>query len=80
MRSISSVTTLPNGVCLNVYGYTELILGRMVNIDATSTTFTIAYMLKKKDFLEALSTCMSDYEAICELKEKFFAKGILECI
>lgn len=38
-----------DGVSHNVYGYTELVTGKKVDISATSTVFTIAYELKKAD-------------------------------
>jgi hypothetical protein len=69
-----------SGISINVYGYTELIAGKPINISATSTSFTIAYKLKKRDFLEVISTSINDYESVCELRDHFLNKNIPESV
>lgn len=69
MKSICRKST--DGVSLNVYGYTELVTGKKVNISATSTVFTIAYELKKADLLEAISNQIHDCEALYELRDRY---------
>lgn len=45
-----------------------------------SSSFTIVYQLKKKDFLEALLTSTTDYERMCELRDRFLSRAMLESI
>lgn len=64
----------------NVYGYTAMVTGRRVNISATSSTFTVAYELKKSDLHEAIVNQIHDHEALHELKDRFLATERLETI
>lgn len=63
-----------------MYGYSEVITGKKVNIKAESTQFTIIYQLKKKDFYEILASSIGDYEVISELKDRYLFKRILESV
>lgn len=49
VKNIHASTT--GGISPNVYGYTEFIVGKPVNIVAASSGFSIAYQLKRRDFL-----------------------------
>lgn len=55
-------------------------MGKPVSISAMSSCFTIAYQLRKADFREVLATSMRDYEGVCELRDRFLGRSLLESI
>jgi hypothetical protein len=49
----------------SIYGLAQIVNGRKLRLSARSKTFTVAYELRKGDFMEAIQSNPLDTERFC---------------
>jgi hypothetical protein len=66
-------------VSSNLFGFTAIVLRRPVNLTAISKEFIVTYELQQKDFDELIRDYLTDYEAVCQLRDNIQNSDLPEC-
>ena len=68
IRAASGSSDISN----NAYGYSSTITGRKIRTKAVGNAFTILFELQRKHLFEVVqSGSLKEYEALCDLRDKF---------
>lgn len=66
------------GVSNNAFGSTAFLLRRPTNLTALSREFIVTYELAQKDFNTLITDFPSDFEAVCQLRDRILSRIIIE--
>ena len=79
LRTINKETKVDKlSISSNLFGFTAIILRRLVRLTALSREFIVTYELQQKDFDELVAQYPADFEAVCQLRDNIHNTDIPE--